>query len=211
MNFAIVDDEQTEIDALSGRIREYALQEKMEITIDAYHSGEELLEKYRPYAYTAVFLDIYLDGISGITTAEKLLAADHSAVILFLTSSDAHMPEAFSLHVYDYLIKPYARDRLFKVLDDICLKSARSREEPQFSFLCNGTQISLSFSDVALVRTDRRNYLEILDARGTSYLTRMTFQSAADKLTEDARFLQILRGYSSIWTRFAGSRKSSVI
>ena len=55
MNIAIVDDEQAEIDTLSSVIKEYAAANKAGLSLHTFHSAEELLAGYHPYAYTAIF------------------------------------------------------------------------------------------------------------------------------------------------------------
>ncbi len=79
---------------------------QLEYHIDLFPGGEDLLGTYRPFQYTVIFLDIYMDGISGIETAEKIREADEDANLVFLTASEEHRPEAFSVFATAYLIKP---------------------------------------------------------------------------------------------------------
>ena len=194
MNIAIVDDDQAEIEALSDTIKEYAAQGKLELTINSFHSAEEILEIYHPYAFTAIFMDIYMDGKTGIEAAEEILSVDRHAIIIFLTSSDEHMPEAFSMHAYDYIGKPAKKERLFKVMDDVLLKHTEYDNSPKLTFTCDKNMVSLAYQDIELVRTADRNYLEIIDEAENTYLTRLTFAEVTEILTKDRRFLLILRG-----------------
>ena len=194
MNIAIVDDDQAEIEALSDTIKEYAAQGKLELTINSFHSAEEILEIYHPYAFTAIFMDIYMDGKTGIEAAEEILSVDRHAIIIFLTSSDEHMPEAFSMHAYDYIGKPAKKERLFKVMDDVLLKHTEYDNSPKLTFTYDKNTVSLAYQDIVLVRTADRNYLEIIDESGNTYLTRLTFAEVTEILTKDRRFLLILRG-----------------
>ncbi|MBQ9567673.1 MAG: response regulator transcription factor [Lachnospiraceae bacterium] len=86
MNIAIVDDEQTEIDSFLSVIKEYSLMAGVEITVSAFHSAEEFIKGYRPLAYTAVFMDIFMSGMTGVDAARRILEADRHAIIIFLTS-----------------------------------------------------------------------------------------------------------------------------
>lgn len=194
MNIAIVDDEQIEIEHLSILIREYAAINKLQISISTFTSGEEILEDYHPYAYTAIFMDIYMGGMTGIETSEKIREADHNAVIAFLTSCDDHMPEAFSLHAYDYISKPATKERIFKVLDDILMRKTKEADEPRLTIKDGSNDISLPYSDIAAVRTSRPNYLDIIEVGGAEYNVRLTFSEVVAKLEADSRFLQVMRG-----------------
>ena len=73
MTIAIVDDEQQEIDSFLSVIKEYSLMANVEIIVSAFHSAEEFIEGYRPLAYTAVFMDIFMSGMSGVDAAKKIL------------------------------------------------------------------------------------------------------------------------------------------
>ncbi|MBO4496951.1 MAG: response regulator transcription factor [Lachnospiraceae bacterium] len=193
MNIAIVDDEQSEIDRLTEVLNEYARLNKLDLSVFVFHSAKEVLENYRPYAYTLIFLDIYMPGETGIEAARTILELDRGAMIIFLTTSDAHMPEAFSLHVYDYINKPAGRERLFKVMDDALMRTTKAGSEAVFTFMSNRHTIAVRFSEILLVRTSGRN-LEIVDTDGESYETRLSFSEAEKKLGADPRFLTLMKG-----------------
>ena len=112
---------------------------------------------------------------------------------MFLTTSEDHMPEAFRLHAYEYIIKPVGKEDLFRVMDDI-LHSSTPVEAPRFSFTTPQGESAISYDDLVMVGTDTHNYLEIIDRTGDTQLTRMTFQSASAILLQDKRFLLIRRG-----------------
>lgn len=196
MNIAIVDDEQRESEALTTLIREYAGQENLDIQIQVFHSAEELLEHYRPYAFTAVFMDIYMTGITGVEASRQILSADPGAVIIFLTTSRDHMPEAFSIHAYDYIPKPAEKSRIFKVMNDLLQRQARMTNSPRLDFTSEKRNVSLLLSEITCIRTAKHNYLDIFHADGSTFTARLTFSEVQQRL-EDAdahQFLLVLRG-----------------
>ncbi len=194
MNIAIVDDDIRECDKLSETIKEYAAQAKLPLTLSVYHSAEEILASYRPYAFTAIFMDVYMDGMTGVEAARDILAADSHAIIIFLTSSTNHMSDAFSIHAYDYIGKPAERSRIFKVLDDVLMRQTEFDADEGLSFESDKDTISLAYHDIAYVKTGDRNYLDITDGSGNTYSTRLTFSEVVQILQADRRFLLILRG-----------------
>ena len=195
MNIALVDDMEVELELIEYILKEYAAIHRMDLTISCFTSSEALLEDYHPLKYSVIFLDIYMEGITGVQAAEKLRAIDRDALIVFLTSSDEldHMLNAFSFHAYDYILKPTDPGRVFRVMDDI-LQNHTNVDCKWLSFNSNRRDYSLPYSDIVVVRTDSANYLELIDQKGTSYRTRMTFTYASDLLSQDRRFLLILRG-----------------
>ncbi len=194
MNIAIVDDELQRAEELAELLNEYASRTSLELDLKIFKSGEDFLANYRPYAYTATFMDIYMEKMSGVETARKIAEQDHTAIIIFLTSSSEHMPEAFSLHAYDYIEKPAKRERIFKVMDDLLMRKTEEESVPVFSFVSERKSFSLPYSDIVYIRTGKHNYLEVSDKSGQKFSTRLTFSEAANALGSDRRFLSVLRG-----------------
>ena len=68
-------------------------------------------------------LDICMPGVLGTEIAREILSkSENSTDIVFLTTSPDFAVEAFSLHVSDYLTKPYTRERLTDTLDRVIEK-----------------------------------------------------------------------------------------
>ena len=194
MNIAIVDDEQQEIDLFSSVIKEYSLIADEEITVNAFHSAEEFIKRYRPLAYTAVFMDIFMSGMTGVDAARKILEADRHAMIIFLTSSDGFMGDALSIHAYDYIEKPAEKTRIFKVMDDILMKQSEYDSTPRFTFTSDRQDYAISYPDIMYIRTAERNYLDIAAAPHSSYKARLPFASVQQELSKEPRFITVTRG-----------------
>ena len=63
-------------------------------------------------------MDIYMEKMDGITAALKMREQDNSCLLIFLTSSADFMPDAFSCHAFEYIVKPFSEERVAKVLED---------------------------------------------------------------------------------------------
>ena len=82
-----------------------------------YDSGEALLWDYEDGAeFDIYFLDIFMNGISGLETANRIRAVNSNAIIIFISSSDDFYREAYDLYAFNYLVKPLTKDKLIKVL-----------------------------------------------------------------------------------------------
>ena len=90
MNIAIIDDIETERFRLEQILKQYAVINQLEMNIEQFSGGEAFVKNYQPFQYTVIFLDIFMDGISGIETAEIIRQSDEHAVIVFLTTSEVH-------------------------------------------------------------------------------------------------------------------------
>ena len=193
MNIAVTDDLPKEREKILRILSEYAASNHMEIAVSEYGSAEELLADYRPLLYSTVFMDIYMDGASGIEAARRIRETDKDTIIIFLTTSEDHMQDAFRLHAYEYIVKPVIKEDLFPVMDDI-LKKTTPVSSPAFSFQGQDGEVSVYYDDLVYVGTDAHNYLQILDRKDRGFLTRMTFAAASEILMKDKRFLLIRRG-----------------
>jgi two-component system, LytTR family, response regulator len=60
-----------------------------------------------------VFLDIVMPGATGLEVIEKL---DYEPKVIFTTAHDQYAITAFELGALDYLLKPFGRDRLERVV-----------------------------------------------------------------------------------------------
>ena len=194
MNIAIVDDDEKEIETFSSIIKEYAHAAGEDISISDFHSAEDFLKNYRLLAYTAIFMDIYMTGMTGVKAARKILEADRHAIIIFLTSSDSHMGDALSLHAYDYIEKPADRERIFKVMDDVLMRKTEFDTTPKLTFTSDRQEYYIPYPNIMFIRTVERNYLEIKECPEKSYRTRLPFAGVQELLSADRRFFTITRG-----------------
>src|SRR5258706_14445190 len=69
-----------------------------------------LANKKRP---ELVFLDIVMPGATGLEVLEQL---DYEPKVIFTTAHDRYAVTAFELGALDYLLKPFGRDRLERVV-----------------------------------------------------------------------------------------------
>lgn len=192
MNIAIVDDSGSDRRLLIDTLKEYFGTNCISADISEFSSAEALLKDYRPFMYTVIFMDIYMDGMTGTEAAAEIRKLDCDTLLVFLTTSDTHRADAFSAHAYDYIQKPVDKKRLVKLMDDI-MKLRPESSEKSFTFMCGRTEHKIPFSDLLFVRSDG-HYLEIADRAGNTQRTRQNFSSAEETLSQDSRFLLVLRG-----------------
>ena len=132
MNIALIDDDAADRLRLEQLLKEYATIHRLELRCEHFSGGEALLQSYEPFRYAVIFMDIYMDGATGIETAREIRKADEDAKLVFLTTSEAHRADAFDLFAVSYLIKPCAREQVFRTLDHIL--RLRTDAEKRFTF-----------------------------------------------------------------------------
>lgn len=189
MNIAIVDDNKTDRLSLECMLRQYAAIDQFDCRIDFFSGGEAFLCKFQPFQYAVVFLEINMDGISGIEIAKMIRETDENTILVFVTNSEAHRAEAFSVFATAYLTKPCAEEQLFRVMDHILRR--RTKTVQRFSFSFDRKEYSLRFADLVSLETVG-NYIRIKNCDGESFRTRMTFSQARAQI--DSRFLTLMKG-----------------
>lgn len=119
-NIAVVDDELSDIERLKSFIRNWFVRsEHTSGAIRSYTSGEEILRDFVQGKFHVIFMDIMMHQINGIETARCLRQHDIRVPIVFITASGKYMPDAFSVHSFDYILKPYHEKDVFRVLDEV--------------------------------------------------------------------------------------------
>lgn len=118
MNAAIVDDSVEDIELLCSYLSRYSQENKIHIYVEKFTDADTFLNAVCDTAYHLVFLDIYLECMTGIQVAKKIQIKDPRCQIIFTTVSGEHAPAAFRLHVLDYLVKPYGYIYLKDALDN---------------------------------------------------------------------------------------------
>jgi len=93
--------------------------------IDSFHIIGSYTNPYEGYDATIrlkpdiLFLDIEMDGMSGIDIAKKLSENNISTQVIFVTAHDSHAVQAFEVEAFDYIMKPLSQERIYSVLQRI--------------------------------------------------------------------------------------------
>lgn len=189
MKIALVDDEQTYLDEMARLCREFGEENRLEIEISAYSDGESFLRSN--VEYSIVFMDIYMSGTSGVLTAQKLRKLDSGCILIFLTSSTEHMPEAFSCHAFEYIVKPFLPQRVKDVLND-AIKNIPMQSK-YVELYSDRKTVRIAFEGIVSAMTDA-HYLDVELSDGASIRCRMTMGEFIERTNGDPRFILINKG-----------------
>ena len=103
----IADDEPA---ALTGLARRLAATAGVRV-VATCRNGVEALERIRATQPDAAFLDVAMPGLSGLDVVRALDPVERPRIV-FVTAYDRFAIQAFDLYAVDYLLKPFARERL---------------------------------------------------------------------------------------------------
>ena len=113
----LCDDSQEDRDALSRALQDYGVRRKLEFRLETASGGAELLGRWTPSRWDAVFLDIFMPGLSGMDIARRLRAMDKNLCLIFVTASREHGLESYDVRATDYLLKPFSPEDIDNALD----------------------------------------------------------------------------------------------
>jgi len=143
---AICDDENLFTEELKELISGYMMEKDLIFEIDTYNSGEALVELgVGVVRYTIVFLDINMERIDGIKTAEMIRKVSREVFIVFVTAYVDYSLEGYRLDVVRYLLKGDANFRatVNECMDAIINKLNYSIRKKEFRFIEGIKEISL--------------------------------------------------------------------
>ena len=112
MKVVIVDDEP----AARRMLRECCAREPDVEVVGEYGDGKSALRALTDSPPDLLFLDIQMDGLTGLQVARSL-PQEKLPLIVFVTAYDQHAVEAFELNATDYLLKPFDDARLHAALE----------------------------------------------------------------------------------------------
>ncbi|BDF35073.1 DNA-binding response regulator [Lachnospiraceae bacterium] len=113
VRIAVIDDERPARSELRHQLRELV----PDAVIEEGDSGAAALELAGAGKYDIFFLDINLGDINGTVLVNALKNMQRDAKIIFVTAYSEYAVTAFELGVEDYILKPYDKGRLKKVLE----------------------------------------------------------------------------------------------
>ena len=122
MYIAICDDETEDLELERTLLERNMTAVCAEWELDTFTSSKDMLNS--PKTYNMVFLDVEMDGLNGIKTAESLHRKNPQCLIFFVTHHEDYMDEALDNHAFRFWTKPINEDRLL-----YSLKSAVKRIE----------------------------------------------------------------------------------
>ena len=86
MNIAIIDDIASDADQLKRIITSYFENRQIPTEIRYFSSAEAFFDDYRPGNFQILFLDIYMDGITGMEAARRIRKQPEESEISLMTA-----------------------------------------------------------------------------------------------------------------------------
>lgn len=130
MHIAVCDDNMIERKIIMNVLYQYASMHSVHFDITEYDFGLNLLHDMQDgQDYSLLFLDIIMDGISGIDVAHRIRSIGSKCSIVFLTVSPDYAVSSYDVDAIGYLLKPLEIARVCAILDKV-MRSYKAQKYP---------------------------------------------------------------------------------
>ncbi len=150
LKIAVVENEADQAEELKRYISQYALENAEPCDCSVFLNGVDFLTDY-PNDYDAVFLDIDMPLMDGMTIAERLRAGiDQLVSIIFVTNLAQFALKGYKVNALDFLVKPVGYYEMSTELKKISnIKKDRMKELAWF--MVNNTMQRVPYSDILYI------------------------------------------------------------
>lgn len=194
MRVAVCDDVPIHAEQLKQYIREWVAGKDFRIRLTTFKNGEEVLFDLEMEGdFVVVFMDVRLDGMSGIETAVRMREQNSQASIVFVSQYREYFDEMSRVYPFRFIGKPITRQRVYEVLDAVLREQKDSNGG--FVFRYKRRTYNISLWQVSYFVSDRRR-IRILMEDGRE----LFFYEKLDVLEErlsayNHRFIRIHQSY----------------
>lgn len=105
MNIAIVEDDVRLREEFRQYIINYFEGRENQCRITLFADGDEILENYHA-TYDLIFLDIQMQRLDGMQTAERIRQLDTEVYLIFITNLANYAIKGYSVNALDFVLKP---------------------------------------------------------------------------------------------------------
>lgn len=116
MRIALCDRNKMFLKNLKSILYRYCESRRLDVVIDCYCKGEDMLAS--GLRYNVAFLNYTLCGENGLEIAKILRREYYNTAIIFMSSNQDFVFDAFKVNPYRFLLKPIKSEDLFIVMDE---------------------------------------------------------------------------------------------
>ncbi|HOP04242.1 MAG TPA: LytTR family DNA-binding domain-containing protein [Tenuifilaceae bacterium] len=193
-----IDDEPLALDKIEGYVSQISYLE----FVGRFNSALSALSFMKENTVDLIFLDIQMDGLTGIQLLESLTVKPK---VIITSAYDKYAIKGFELDVSDYLLKPIAFTRFLKSVDKVynqfvhnspATKFPLPAQEPQskdFIFIKSGNRYEkIHFSEILYIE-GMKDYLRI-HTPSKKVMTNTSF-SCIEELLPENNFVRIHKSF----------------
>ena len=183
MRLAVVEDCLIDRDILKGYLQDYARDKNEAVEIELFNDGSELVRDYKP-RYDILLLDIEMDKLDGMRTAEIIRQKDQDVIILFITNSPHYAIKGYSVNALSYILKPVSYYALSQEMDR-ALERIRKRTGKSLMLHTSEGLLKTDISDICYIESQKNKVL-IHTKNGRQHSLYSTLKDMEEKISSKA-------------------------
>lgn len=198
VNFVLCDDSSADLETLRESVSEYIAQRGLYGETICFSSPENVMrfsENSAEDDTTVYLLDVIMPETDGIELGKRIREHDRNSAVIYISTSREYAVDAFSVHAFSYLIKPFSRDALFSELDE-CLNHIETKPQTLSIKTADGTVLLLLSEIIAVEYLDHRLTFHLVNGKNVeSAYRRQSFDIQAEELMQTGEFLKVSASY----------------
>lgn len=181
IKIAICDENFQDRKNLKGYIEDFNKQYDIPCRVYEYESGESLLREIESQPYHIVFLDIGMKQLSGVELAKQIRVCNRQATLIFLASTPDYALVGYTVHAYDYLLKPLDKITFRDTLEDI-YKHIETHLTSDNIYIFPTTQGTLKLNLNQILYIESNNRKTTIHVEGGIYTCHYSINALEEKL-----------------------------
>lgn len=97
---------------------EYSKLRKIDISVDKFENGHDLIKTLNEREYEIVFMDYQMDDIDGMETSRVIRSKNNENIIIFVSAYPEIAVDSYEVNTFRFIVKPINKEKLFKAIDD---------------------------------------------------------------------------------------------
>lgn len=186
IRIAIVDDEKQIRDKIFTLISKYFVQNLLEYEIKSFSDGKELIES--DLNYDIIFLDIEMENIDGIQTAQYIRKSDMNVPIVYVTGYVDYWRRAYKVHAFDFISKPASQEQINSVLDDF-LSTVYKKNKAKISLNTDEGMLFVNLDEIRYFFIEEKKKIRLNMAKGKNIIVKENIGDLYERLNKDLFYM----------------------
>lgn len=183
IHIAIVEDDPRYQKQLSDFIAQYQADHGEQFKISLYANGMEIVEHYA-LNYDIILLDIQMELMDGMETAQRIREIDKDVVLIFITNLPQFALQGYEVEALSYLLKPINSFAFAQELHRAVVRVKETRSEAYLHIMQKNGLLRLTASHITYVESQGNDV--IYHTLEGDYTARDSLKGVEEKLPANA-------------------------
>lgn len=155
IEIAICDDSKTTVESIEKMLNEFSASHSIKVNCSLFFDGSELVKSIQQgIIYDLIYLDIEMNTLNGISTAEYIRNLELTTLIVYISNHEKYLKDLFDTEPFRFLSKPLDKEKFQSVFIAACKRIEQKTE--YFSFSYNKEIIKLPINHISYFESHNR-------------------------------------------------------